>query len=105
MYAAIDRLGIRIVSPQGFQTSFTEESCTQICLGIEISRHDPYPKIGVHPCQVINQRGFAYAAFVIEKCDYWNCHERLLKVTSILYKVDASNSGGGLPFFAISRRA
>src|SRR5690348_16483892 len=85
------------IGPELHQSVFRKEGGAQISLRIQIHSDGVQAKVGIHPCQVVNDRCFPDTSLVIKESQYAYAQGRLLKVASTCAS-STSYSKSGLPF-------
>src|SRR5450830_19064 len=93
-----------LLLPELFNFIFIEKSRCQIGLRNKINNNHPFSQHRKHPCQVINQGSLADTSLVVKKSQHRRAHNFPRNTqTTALWLV--SNSGAGLPFDSMARRA
>ena len=105
LHAAVNRGDALGGIPQLFQRFVREEGGTEICLGVAVNDQYALSQLCEHVCNVVDQSGFTYASFVVEKGESWRGHYLALRMVTTTMVWLISNSGAGLPFSASSLRA
>lgn len=64
-----DGARLTVVAPQRHQPVFVQEHRSQVRLRVQIGHQHLQAMVGIHPRQVVDQRGLADAALVVEERD------------------------------------
>ena len=89
-------VGVGAVRPQLLEPVFVEEHRGQVRLRIEVHGHHRVTELGVHPGEVIDQRGLADPPLVVEEGDRLH---RALQMVASTWEGSNVNFASGLPFF------
>src|SRR5262249_24465386 len=70
------------VRPEFFQAVFIKKGGRQVGLWIKVGSDNPYPEVGIHPREVVDERGFSDSAFMVKECDDRCTHDHCLMMHS-----------------------